>query len=176
MLFAHFYVQIASGILTLHSKSIIHRKFRCVRCQINATFLVCSPYRLPAGDIKPHNILLKSRKSLHVGGNSPSSLDSLSSPMQSFAETEDDVLELDSFDLKISDMGLSREQRVDSELSSFHMHASSTCSHFRAGTLGWAAPELYARVEADGSVTDYIAMDIFSLGCVFYFLMNPGSG
>jgi serine/threonine protein kinase len=149
------------------------------------------------GDIKPHNILLKKKSTKRFGSSS-----SPMSPLESHTDSKDGGeggldLDLDWFELKISDMGLSRETPGDAALSSFSLH-SSTCSTFRAGTLGWAAPEVYNKgsphVEAASAreggggagagegteelpvvlPRDYFAMDIFSLGCVFHFLMDTG--
>ncbi|KAI7907214.1 uncharacterized protein BX663DRAFT_495206 [Cokeromyces recurvatus] len=114
-------------------------------------------------DIKPHNILLTPSKH-RIAKDSP--------PMR----------------VLISDFGLCK--KLDGEQSSFNYTAASP-----AGTSGWRAPELLAGVLAaspsDGSASSIRdssldpnmmmgrvkatrAIDIFSAGCVFYYVLSNG--
>ncbi|KAL0091485.1 kinase-like domain-containing protein [Phycomyces blakesleeanus] len=111
-------------------------------------------------DIKPHNILLAPSKT-----NRKDKKPSLR--------------------ILISDFGLCK--KLDGEQSSFHYTAQSP-----AGTSGWRAPELLAGAlhatasetshsskggndpNTIGSVKATRAIDIFSAGCVFYYVLSGG--
>lgn len=137
--------QLASGLSYLHSLKIVHR------------------------DIKPQNIL--------VGENSSRSR---------FAKKH-------GIRLLISDFGLCK--KLDSDQSSFR----ATTQHAASGTSGWRAPELLldhdiSEISPDtvGSMSSFKsnsndtrllngqpkrltkAIDIFSLGCVFYYILSGG--
>ena len=140
--------QIASGVKHLHNLKMVHR------------------------DIKPQNILISSAKRVkalngtNTKGNSPRML--------------------------ISDFGLSK--KLDDFQSSF----AATTQH-AAGTSGWRAPELLSEniethnkqdekklpvsesADSDAIVLDPTAgrrvtraIDIFSMGCVFYYVLSGG--
>ncbi|CAO3590507.1 unnamed protein product [Absidia cylindrospora] len=136
--------QITSGIRHLHSLKIVHR------------------------DLKPQNILLAPTK--HRTSNDTPAIRIL-----------------------ISDFGLCK--KLDGEQSSFHYTAASP-----AGTSGWRAPELLAgALAASASASDHTsfsnssngngndmdpnrigrvkatrAIDIFSAGCIFYYVLSNG--
>ncbi|KAK9324718.1 hypothetical protein V1517DRAFT_35734 [Lipomyces orientalis] len=142
--------QIANGLQYLHSLKIVHR------------------------DIKPQNILVASPKRLRHGD--------YAGPAR----------------LLISDFGLCK--KLEGDQSSFR----ATTAH-AAGTSGWRAPELLIEGDDSGSgngssnhtispssnntgsasepaVIDTLsnrratrAIDIFSLGCVFYYVLSNGS-
>ncbi|KAK9353049.1 hypothetical protein V1523DRAFT_412216 [Lipomyces doorenjongii] len=142
--------QIANGLQYLHSLKIVHR------------------------DIKPQNILVAPPKQLRHGDNSE--------PAR----------------LLISDFGLCK--KLEGDQSSFR----ATTAH-AAGTSGWRAPELLTDSDESGggngssshtispnsantgstsepAVIDTLsnrratrAIDIFSLGCVFYYVLSNGS-
>lgn len=140
--------QITDGVQHLHSLKLVHR------------------------DIKPQNVLVKAVKS-----NRPT--DGL--PKLQFV---------------ISDFGLCKPLEEGPE-STF----AATANHTAAGTTGWRAPELLVGARSavsssntastshskstthssDGTVIDppsgrraTKAIDIFSLGCVFYYVMTQG--
>ena len=140
--------QITDGVQHLHSLKLVHR------------------------DIKPQNVLVKAVKS-----NRPSN----GMPKLQFV---------------ISDFGLCKPLEEGPE-STF----APTANHTAAGTTGWRAPELLvgsrsavaapnakstpasksATHSSDGTVIDppsgrraTKAIDIFSLGCVFYYVMTQG--
>lgn len=75
--------------------------------------------------------------------------------------------------VKLSDMGLGK--RLELNKSSFHTSVS--------GTIGWTAPELlregnplfsdkFIRVDKNVRMTN--AVDIFSLGCIMYYVHTNG--
>jgi len=70
------------------------------------------------------------------------------------------------FTPKISDMGLGR--RFTTETSTF---MNNTTSVFGSGTCGWRAPELM-RQNSDKYGRK---VDVFSMGCVFFFVITGGS-
>lgn len=139
--------QITDGVQHLHSLKLVHR------------------------DIKPQNVLVKAVKS-----NRPAS-------------------GLPKLQFVISDFGLCKPLEEGPE-STF----APTANHTAAGTTGWRAPELLVHSRAsiaapndastasrstvhssDGTVLDRPsgrratkAIDIFSLGCVFYYVMTQG--
>ncbi|AAS52213.2 ADR293Cp [Eremothecium gossypii ATCC 10895] len=142
--------QIASGISHLHSMKIVHR------------------------DLKPQNILV--------------------APSKAFLHQNQDV---SSIRILISDFGLCK--KLEAEESSFKTNINNA-----AGTSGWRAPELLngklsilETIESEESSTtqdtakttqsseplvyDPVtkkrltrAIDIFSLGCVFYYVLSKG--
>uniref|UniRef100_A0A915LQ24 non-specific serine/threonine protein kinase n=1 Tax=Meloidogyne javanica TaxID=6303 RepID=A0A915LQ24_MELJA len=63
--------------------------------------------------------------------------------------------------VKISDFGLCKSVKIG--------HNSISKVSGAVGTEGWMAPELF---DADASVT--YAVDVFSLGCVFYYTLTEG--
>jgi len=73
------------------------------------------------------------------------------------------ILISDGCKLKISDMGLGR--KLELEQLSFS-HVSEAC-----GSEGWQAPEVVNRTEM--RLTK--AVDIFSLGCVMYYMISGGA-
>ncbi|KAK7903766.1 bifunctional endoribonuclease/protein kinase ire1 [Exophiala xenobiotica] len=139
--------QITDGVQHLHSLKLVHR------------------------DIKPQNVLVKAVKSQR--------------PMTGLPKLQ----------FVISDFGLCKPLEEGPE-STF----APTANHTAAGTTGWRAPELLVHSRAsvaapnansttsrstthssDGAVLDAPsgrratkAIDIFSLGCVFYYVMTQG--
>ena len=73
------------------------------------------------------------------------------------------ILISDGCKLKISDMGLGRKLELEQHSFSYHTEA--------CGSEGWQAPEVIARSET--RLTK--AVDIFSLGCVLYYMMSGGA-
>lgn len=142
-------LQITDGVSHLHSLKLVHR------------------------DIKPQNVLVKSVKTNRPTAGPPKLL------------------------FVISDFGLAKPLEEGPE-STF----APTANHTAAGTTGWRAPELLVNYRdgiaapsagstqsrstnhsADGSTTVIDrpsgrratkAIDIFSLGCVFYYVMTQG--
>jgi serine/threonine protein kinase len=97
------------------------------------------------------------------------------------------------YTLKISDMGLSKQ--LDGE-NSFSTLSLPTSRHHQGGeqkvfepvgTIGWQAPEMITSYQetisknnddqliVDGVSRKTMAVDVFSLGCVFYFILSMGS-
>ncbi|KAI1622261.1 endoplasmic reticulum to nucleus signaling IRE [Exophiala viscosa] len=139
--------QITDGVAHLHSLKLVHR------------------------DIKPQNVLVKAVKSQRPATGLPK------------------------LQFVISDFGLCKPLEEGPE-STF----APTANHTAAGTTGWRAPELLVHSRAavaapnaastaskstthssDGTVLDppsgrraTKAIDIFSLGCVFYYVMTQG--
>ncbi|KAK9464711.1 hypothetical protein V1512DRAFT_230236 [Lipomyces arxii] len=119
-------------------------------------------------DIKPQNILVAPPKQSYVGG------------------------QLAPARLLISDFGLCK--KLEGDQSSFR----ATTAH-AAGTSGWRAPELLIEADDSGSTSSHTlhnhsgstsepavidtlsnrratrAIDIFSLGCVFYYVLSNGA-
>ncbi|KAL2438985.1 Serine/threonine-protein kinase/endoribonuclease ireA [Exophiala dermatitidis] len=139
--------QITDGVQHLHSLKLVHR------------------------DIKPQNVLVKAVKSNRPANGLPK------------------------LQFVISDFGLCKPLEEGPE-STF----APTANHTAAGTTGWRAPELLVHSRSavaassttssasrsttqssDGTVIDppsgrraTKAIDIFSLGCVFYYVMTQG--
>lgn len=69
----------------------------------------------------------------------------------------------------ISDFGLSKE------LGTFDTGCTSTAMRYLDGTQGWMAPEIVnAKLNDDKSLSPSRSADIFSLGCVFYYILSEG--
>lgn len=140
-------------------------------------------------DIKPHNILLSP---LHATMDNTSNATSGQSR---------GLLDLELYSLKISDMGLSKQlnSNADSFTASSSFPRSVTASRHPdvVGTAGWQAPELLlslnkagvergdkagSDIAQSGDVTEVPDVqkntqnvDIFSLGCVYYYVLFEGS-
>ncbi|QLL33361.1 hypothetical protein HG536_0E02720 [Torulaspora globosa] len=138
--------QVASGVAHLHSLKIVHR------------------------DIKPQNILVSGPKKPVIGQNNMDG----------------------NIRVLLSDFGLCK--RLEADQSSFH----PTNTNKASGTSGWRAPELLDESkkkvidsiisdeqEEAGSFSSFYdkstkqrltrAMDIFSMGCVFYYVLSNGN-
>ncbi|QLQ80919.1 hypothetical protein HG537_0E02740 [Torulaspora globosa] len=138
--------QIASGVAHLHSLKIIHR------------------------DIKPQNILISGPKKPVIRQNNKDG----------------------NIRVLLSDFGLCK--RLEADQSSFH----PTNANQASGTSGWRAPELLdeskkkvidtiinEEQEEVGNISSFYdkntkqrltrAMDIFSMGCVFYYVLSNGN-
>ena len=87
----------------------------------------------------------------------------------------------DTYRMLISDFGICK--KLDDEQTSFFPTTHQTL----AGTRGWLAPELLSITSEKGSVDDYLvvegvvghgkltkSLDIFPLGCVFYYTLTKG--
>jgi serine/threonine protein kinase len=107
-------------------------------------------------DIKPQNVLVVPRNSKHF-------------------------LELGSrWVPKLSDMGLSKS--LEKEKSSFRLTASTTHAGGGAGksngggTVGWRAPELLMRGVGEQRLRSRVTrkIDVFSLGCLFFYVLENG--
>jgi len=73
------------------------------------------------------------------------------------------ILISDGSKLKISDMGLGRKLELEQHSFSYHTEA--------CGSEGWQAPEVINRTETRLTMS----VDIFSLGCVLYYIMTGGA-
>lgn len=155
--------QITSGIQHLHSLKIVHR------------------------DLKPQNILVAPSKNPIMPASS-----SIHSDMSNNSKGKGHS----PLRILISDFGLCK--KLDGEQSSFHYTAASP-----AGTSGWRAPELLAgalaatsfslitstsssslsdqhsslsnsQLTQDGRIKATRSIDIFSAGCIFYYVLSNG--
>lgn len=69
----------------------------------------------------------------------------------------------------ISDFGLSKQ------LNNSDTGCTSSAMRYFDGTQGWMAPEIVnAKLSEDKTLMPTKAADIFSLGCVFYYVMSDG--
>lgn len=69
----------------------------------------------------------------------------------------------------ISDFGLSKQ------LSNLETCHTSSAMRYFDGTQGWMAPEIVnAKISEDKSLMPTKSADIFSLGCVFYYILSDG--
>ena len=152
-------LQIITGVGHLHANRIIHR------------------------DLKPHNILCA------LPDDSQTVKDNNHIPVQ--------LIDLNKFTLKISDMRLSKQ--IDNDEMSYSNTSISyltkrtvtddtknkeTENEGYFGTVGWQAPELVRLKGASNrdngnnsqqqQPNQSYATDIFSLGCIFYFVIIPG--
>lgn len=151
----HLLYQLANGLDYLHNLKIVHR------------------------DIKPQNILIGDFKHKTAIANSNGS----------------SITSIDEIRLLISDFGLCK--RLDHDQSSFR----ATTQNAASGTSGWRAPELLLHhdlmeispetISSTGSdtATNTVssinsstggkrltkAIDIFSLGCVFFYILTGGN-
>ncbi|CAG8538274.1 5596_t:CDS:2, partial [Scutellospora calospora] len=108
-------------------------------------------------DIKPQNILIAPSKNKKI--------------------SKDGVTQIPSLRVLISDFGLCK--KLDGETSSFHNTTNNA-----GGTIGWRAPELLSPPSPDGinigteevwtSVDLTKSIDIFSAGCLFYYVLSNG--
>lgn len=139
--------QIASGVQHLHHLKIVHR------------------------DLKPQNILVAPPKILHKKDSKMKHSQEVLGPAR----------------MLISDFGLCK--KLEGDQSSFR----ATTAH-AAGTSGWRAPELlieegdniYNNINNDSETSEPLvidslsnrratrAIDIFSMGCVFYYILSNG--
>lgn len=111
-------------------------------------------------DIKPQNILVAPPKVIHTRG-----------PDGQVKET------LGPIRMLISDFGLCK--KLEGEQTSFRATTAQA-----AGTTGWTAPEIILARRPSSASTDIMvdsgnrrltrAVDIFSLGCVFYYTLTNG--
>jgi len=173
--------QIASGVRHIHSLRIVHR------------------------DLKPQNILLALRnatKSVAItkpeerGSDSESDFDDTTHSTCSDTNTILECFKNQEYVPKISDMGLGKQLAGQ---SSFGLSTLGTGSvgvadaGAGAGSVGWQAPEVMAQrwspetsdvVESTSRESSPLevgvnrtsrSVDIFSLGCIFYCTILPGS-
>lgn len=71
--------------------------------------------------------------------------------------------------IMITDFGLSKQLTTNSETCH-----SSNMMRYLDGTQGWMPPELIKAKEENNSLTPSKSADIFSLGCVFYYIIFDG--
>lgn len=103
-----------------------------------------------------------------------------------------EINRISDFVMKISDMGLSRHKDDTGEDKPFFSSISHRPSHQFSknsnrhreesivGTIGWQAPELIRRQRVPNSSQQTeehrdFKVDIFSLGCIFYFVISRGN-
>lgn len=105
-------------------------------------------------DIKPQNILVAAPKMIQIKDHN-NRKKKVMGPVQ----------------LLISDFGLCK--KLEDERSSFQTTVAG-----KVGTTGWSAPETFsARSHDNDDNANRLtkAVDIFSLGCVFYYVLSPGA-
>ena len=144
--------QIASGVRHLHRMRIVHR------------------------DLKPQNILLKTNANASTKQKEKKEGSGDEARVKSYAE----------YICKISDMGLGKMLLEGQSMGSagLSVNQGSTTGAGAAGSLGWQAPEVMAmrgshRACSNGADSvikaSKFSSDIFSLGCVFHYVLCGGS-
>ncbi|KAG0332961.1 bifunctional endoribonuclease/protein kinase ire1 [Podila humilis] len=180
--------QIIAGIHHLHSLKIVHRDIKPQNILIGEPKQRPKPSKSSSSSFSSHSNspLLSSPPPLGSSGMITSIVRAASSPAQDLYPGR----------VLISDFGLCR--KLENDQSSFH----NTTVHGRGGagggTIGWRAPECFSGMDQDeyaisgedsGSLSSgggwvgvgngksnrmTRAIDIFSAGCVFYYVLTNG--
>jgi len=106
-------------------------------------------------DIKPHNVLVQRRRRRYRGRSESSSGNGVHDSRSSNVDAAE-------YHVKLADVGLAA--RLDEDRSSYTGGESNA-----AGTVGWRAPEVLQK----GRLTK--AVDIFSAGCLVYYVLTRGA-